>query len=232
MSLVSFEIVDSVAHLRMDDGKANALSYAMMDELDAAFTRAEKEAKAAILSGRSGKFSAGFDLKEMMAGPDRARALVSRGADLLLRAYLLPLPFVTVATGHALAGGALLLATGDVRIASRGPFQIGLNEVQIGLPVPVLAMELARDRLAPAHFIAATMFATIYDPEHAKVAGWVDEVADDGDAVQRGHAYAKKLTGLNTSPYARSKEIMRERTVKYIKETLPHDLERLVPSPS
>jgi enoyl-CoA hydratase len=232
MSLVSIELKDGIAHLGMDDGKANALSYAMMDALDHAFDQAATHAKAVVLSGRAGRFSAGFDLKEMMAGPDRARALVSRGADLLLRAYMLPMPLVTVATGHALAGGALLLATGDVRFAARGPFQIGLNEVQIGLPVPVLAMELARDRLAPSHFIPATLFATIYDPDQAKVAGWVDEVVDAEALLARADEQAKKLATLGMAPYAKSKEIMRERTVSYIRETLPQDLERLVPSPA
>ncbi len=232
MSAVSFEIEDSIALIRLDDGKANALSHGMLEEIEAAFDRAEKEAKAVILTGRAGRFSAGFDLKEMMAGVDRARALVARGASLFMRAYLLPMPLVTAASGHALAGGALLLATGDVRLVTRGPFQIGLNEVQIGLPVPVLAMELARDRLAPAHFIPATLMATIYDPEQATVAGWADAAVDAEALIDTARGHAKRLAALPAIPYAKTKEIMRERTVRYIRETLATDLERLVPQPA
>ena len=43
-SLVHFELSADVAVLRMDDGKANALSPEMLDALDHAFDRAEAEA--------------------------------------------------------------------------------------------------------------------------------------------------------------------------------------------
>jgi len=230
MSQVHYELRDHVAVLRLDDGKANALSYASMDALEAALDRAEKEARAVVLTGRHGRFCAGFDLQEMMAGPDRARALVTRGADLLLRCYMLPLPFVTAGSGHALAGGALLLLTGDYRLTASGAYRIGLNEVQIGLPVPVLAMELARDRLNPSHLTASTLFATVVDPDKALVAGWVDEVADDASVLEKAVVHARRFAELNSNAYAQTKLTMREKTVRYIRETLPLDMERLVPS--
>lgn len=229
MSHVTYEARDTVALVRMDDGKANALGYALMDALDAALDRAEKEAAAVILTGRAGRFSAGFDLTEMMAGVDKARALVTRGAHLLLRLYALPLPLVIACTGHALAAGALMVLTGDLRIAARGAFRIGLNEVQIGMPVPVLAMELARDRLNPAHLIAATLFATVVDPEKAVVAGWVDEVADDAALVDVALAHAKRLSALPRDAYAKTKTALRERNIRYVRETLASDMERLTP---
>lgn len=230
MSTVHYAPRDHVAVLGLDDGKANALSYAMIDALDAALDRAEREARAVVLTGRPGRFCAGFDLQEMMGGPERARALVSRGADLLLRLYLYPKPLVTACTGHALAGGALLLLTGDLRLAARGAFRVGLNEVQIGLPVPVLAMELARDRLRPEHLTAATLFAEIADPERAIAVGFVDELTDDADLVDRAVAHAKRLADLPPYAYAKTKLTLRERTVQYVRDTLAHDLERLVPS--
>ena len=50
--LVSYALANNVAVVTMDDGKANALSMAMLDELDAALTRAEAEASAVVLTGR------------------------------------------------------------------------------------------------------------------------------------------------------------------------------------
>ena len=229
MSLVSFEVRDGVALVRMDDGKANALGYAMMDALDGALDRAEKEASAVVLAVRAGRFCAGFDLQEMMAGAARARALVTRGADALLRLYALPMPLVVACTGHALAGGALVLTTGDVRVATKGAFRIGLNEVQIGMPVPVLAMELARDRLSPSHLTRATLFAEVFDPEGAVGAGWVDELAEADSLIERAHGHAKRLSQLPRDAYAKSKTILRERTIRYIREVLPADMERLTP---
>jgi enoyl-CoA hydratase len=229
MAHVTYEPRENVAVLRMDDGKANALSYEMMDALDEALTRAEREARAVVLTGRPGKFCAGFDLKLMMAGPDQARALVSRGAELLLRLYALPVPLVIASTGHALAGGALVVLTGDIRISARGPFRIGLNEVQIGMPVPVLAMELARDRLDPRHLIASTLFATVVDPEAAVGAGWFDELADDTTLIDTAVARAAKLAELPRDAYGKTKQSLREQTIDYVRSTLEKDMQRLVP---
>src|SRR5690606_35275794 len=114
--------------------------------MGAALDRAEREAKAVVVLGRPGRFSAGFDLKVMMSSPDAARALVLEGGALLLRVLELPLPVVTASTGHAIAGGLLLLATGDVRLGAGGDFKLGLNEVANGMPVPIFAHELARMR--------------------------------------------------------------------------------------
>ena len=86
--------------------------------------------------GRPGKFSAGFDLSVMTAGPDQARDLLRAGADLALRIYTFPIPVVLGATGHALAMGAILLMAADVRIGADGPFKVGLPEVEIGMPLP------------------------------------------------------------------------------------------------
>ena len=66
-TLVNYEQQGRVAIIAMDDGKANALSYEMIDALDAALTRAESVADAVVLAGRAGRFSAGFDLREMAA---------------------------------------------------------------------------------------------------------------------------------------------------------------------
>jgi len=230
MPHVTFELRETIAVLTMDDGKANALSFAMMDAVDAALARAREEASAVVLTGRKGRFSAGFDLSEMMAGPDRARAMVSRGADYLLGLYELPMPLVVACGGHALAGGALMVLTGDVRVAARGAFRMGLNEVQIGLPVPVLAMELARDRLNPAFLTAATLFADVVDPERALVAGWVDELATEETLLDAALAHARRLGALSGVAYAKTKVSLRERTVRYVRETLAFDLERLVGS--
>lgn len=229
MSVVRCEIQNGIALVQMDDGKANALSYALMDELDAALDRATKEAKAVVLAGRPGKFCAGFDLKTMMAGVEQARALVTRGAGLLMRLYTHPQPLVMACTGHALAGGSLVLLTGDVRIATSGPFKIGLNEVQIGMPVPVLAMELARDRLDPRFFVRSTLFAEVVDPNAALFAGWVDEVVSEAELLDRARAEATRLAALPADAYAKTKTIMRERTVKYVNEMLVTDMARLTP---
>ena len=174
--LLSYALEGATAVVTMDDGKANALSEPMIDALTSALSRAESEASAMVLCGRPDRFCGGFDIKVMMSGPEAATALTRRGAALLMKLYGAKVPLVIACTGHALAGGALVVLTGDLRIGAAGSFRIDLNEVSIGLPVPILAMALARDRLTPSELPRATLLSRIYDPEGAVLAGYLDEV--------------------------------------------------------
>ena len=221
---LTYTLEDSVAVIRMDDGKANALSVEMIDALLAALDRAEQEAKAIVLAGRPERFCAGFDLRVMMSGPEQATALLTRGSELLMRLYEAKLPLVIACTGHALAGGALVVLTGDLRIGAQGAFKIGLNEVAIGLPVPVLAMELARDRLATSELPRATLMAQIYAPDEAVRAGYLDEVVPPGELLARAKAEAARLGALPNQAYRATKTRLRKATVDHIRSSLAADM--------
>jgi enoyl-CoA hydratase len=214
----------------MDDGKANALSEAMIESLLAALERAGKEAGAIVLTGRPERFCAGFDLRVMMSGPEPAKALLRRGGELLMALYGSPLPLVIACTGHAIAGGALVLLTGDVRFGVPGAFRIGLNEVSIGLPVPVLAMELARDRIALSELGRATLFAQMYEPEEATRAGYLDAVVAAEGLLERAKQEAVRLSGFSRAAFIASKQRLRGRTIAHILDTLEEDMQRLMSS--
>ena len=226
--IVSFRLEGKVAVVSMDDGKANALSAAMIDQVIAALTRAEAEASAMVLTGRPERFCAGFDLRVMMSGPEQAKGLLSRGSEMLMRLYGASVPLVIACTGHALAGGALIVLTGDVRIATAGSFKIGLNEVAIGMPVPLLAMELARDRLAPAALTRATLLAHVHTPDEAHAAGFVDEVVAPDQVLPRALAEAERLSGLGRMPFRATKERLRGRTIAHIRSSLDADMKALM----
>ena len=83
--LVRYELREDVALLNFDDGKANVFSHASIPAMTAALERAEKEAKAVVLVGRPGRFSAGFDLSVMTQGGDAVGKLVCAGAELAMR---------------------------------------------------------------------------------------------------------------------------------------------------
>jgi enoyl-CoA hydratase len=220
---VRYRLEGTTAIVEMDDGKANALSDTMIAALLAALDRAESEARAVVLAGRPDRFCAGFDLRVMMSGPDNARALLKTGSELLLRLYAATVPLVVACTGHALAGGALVVLTGDLRVAAAGAYPIGL-------PVPVLAMELARDRLQPAALTQATLLARIYDPESARAAGYVDEVVAPDQVLPRALAEATRLSELGAVPFAATKRRLRERTIRCIRDSMDTDLLALLPS--
>lgn len=218
------ELRDPVALVHWDDGKANAVSPALLDAFHGALDRAEKEAQAVLLLGRAGRFSAGFDLRVMREGGDPMRDLVRGGADLLLRLIEFPLPVVSACTGHALAMGALVLLASDLRVGARGDFKIGLNEVAIGLPLPAFAVELARARLDPRHLGRAALLAEVYDPEGAVAAGYLDRTVAAERLAEEAHREAALLGELPRRAFAGTRRLLHGPWADRIRATLAEDM--------
>ena len=223
-TLVNYSLQGTVAVIQMDDGKVNALSHAMLDQLDEALSQAEQEARAVVLTGRDGKFCAGFDLKVMGSSPTAARDLIKRGAGVFMRLYGLPIPLVIACSGHAVAGGALMVLCGDTRIASQGPFKMGLNEIAVGLPLPIVAIELARDRLSPTVLSAATLGAFIFELGDSVTAGFLDRIVPADSLLPEALEAATALGKYNPAAYRQTKERLRGLTIDYVHETLDEDL--------
>jgi enoyl-CoA hydratase len=171
------EIEGGIARITLDDGKVNAMSTGMIGEIGEALDVAEKAGAVAVLRGREGIFSAGFDLPTFRRGLDASVEMVRAGARLIERLLAFPLPVLTVCTGHAYPMGAFLMLSADVRLAVAGPWRIGMNEVAIGMTVPRFALELARHRLTPPGF-ARIASAAMFGPEEAMRLGYVDRVVD------------------------------------------------------
>ncbi|MEP2830717.1 crotonase/enoyl-CoA hydratase family protein [Parvibaculum sp.] len=222
-TILSTSIENDIAILSMDDGRANALGNAMIGELNAALDRAEKEAKAVLITGRENRFCAGFDLEVMASGPENVRQLVSSGAELLLRLYEYKLPVVMACTGHALAAGGLLLLSADARIGAEGKFKIGLPEVAIGMTMPIFGIELARDRLARNRFTEAVTQAKTYSPAEAVAVGYLDAAVPAATLMEAAKARATELAALQQPAFANTKRKERALTIRHVRDTLEID---------
>jgi enoyl-CoA hydratase len=219
------ERVDGVGRIQLDDGKANALSFAMIEALHAALDIAEKEEGAVVLEGRPGRFCAGFDLSVMGQGGDAMRDLVASGAELCLRLLEFPKPVVAACTGHALAAGILVVACCDYRIGARGAFKLGLNEVAIGLPLPHFAREIARERVSKRHLERAVVHAEIYAPEGAVDAGYLDALAEADALHDAAIQHAVRLSRLDASAFAHTKRALRADAVSRIRDGLARSVD-------
>jgi enoyl-CoA hydratase len=223
---VTTTVEDGVAVVRFDDGKANVLSYTAVEALDRALDRAQADADAVCIVGREGRLCAGFDLAVMTAGPEAARDLVAAGGELLMRLYVHPQPVVVAVTGHALAAGALLVLSCDVRIGADVPAKIGLNETAIGMPLPLFALALAEDRLDRKILSRATLGAEIFDPHGAVTAGYLDRVVPAADVEAESVAEARRLGAYSSRAYSQTKEVMRGPLVTRVREGGAADLAR------
>jgi enoyl-CoA hydratase len=226
-AMLAYAQDDRVAVLQLDDGKANALSHAAIDALHSALDRAEKEAAAVCVLGRPGRLCAGFDLGVMRSGREAMSGLVSAGAELFLRMVVHPQPIVVGCTGHALAAGALLLLSADARIGARGDFKLGLNEVAIGMALPIFAYELARERLSKRHLLRAAAQAELYTPDAAVDAGFLDAVCEPVDLAGAAIAEARRLAELPQPAFGLNKAALRAEMVASIRASLAGDMARL-----
>jgi enoyl-CoA hydratase len=222
--LVDYELDGAVATIAIDDGKLNVFSIAMLQALHAALDGAEDDGAVVVLRGREGCFSAGFDMNVFGAGPEPILEMLTLGATLAERVLSFPRPVLVACSGHAIAAGAFLALAADVRIGVDGPFRIGLNEVRIGLTVPSFAIELARGRLAPAHFDAAVIGARMYDPAGAVTAGFLDRIVPAAELEQASLAAAAGLAELNSAAHAATKRRARAEALVRLRAAIEHEL--------
>ena len=222
--LVGYELADGIATLAMDDGKANAMSVAMLQALNDALDRAQADQAAVLLAGRAGMFSGGFDLAVFKRDPDELFRMLEAGARLTERLLSYPRPVVAVCTGHAIAMGAFLLLSTDLRIGVDQGARIQVNEVQIGLTLPHFAIEVCRQRLAPAQLHLATVTAEPYSPQQAVVAGFLDELAPAQALAAVARDRATHLLKLDTHAFTATKLRLRADTLAALRKAIDADL--------
>lgn len=224
--ILTTERVDEVLVAHLDDGRANALSFAMIEAVAAAVEEAEVDASvgALVLHGREGRFCAGFDLDVMRGGQlDAVVGLVCAGGELVQRLYGSTVPVVAACTGHALAAGALLLLGCDVRVGADLDCKIGLNEVAIGMVLPDWAMTIAAERLSRRHLQRAVVNARVTDGRGAVEAGFLDEVVPAGDVLTAAVERGQQLAGLDRLAYAGSVRALRGPTLHRMGEQIAAD---------
>lgn len=217
----TLKIENDIALITMDDGKANAINPTMVASLNAALDTAEKEAKAVVLMGRPDRFSGGFDLKMMMgASPDEVRTLVMSGGALALRLFTLPMPVIAACTGHGIAMGCFLLLASDKRYGIPGPYKIGANETQINMVLPVFALELCKARLNPQYMTESVINGTLFDPEEAVKAGYLDKVVPADQLRAEAMAEAARVGALPSGAFAGNKRLLRKPIAEIIAPTV------------
>jgi len=222
--MVSYHCDGTIATITIDDGKVNVLSLAVLAELGSALDQAERDGAVVILTGRDGVFSAGFDLPVLRGGGPDAIAMLGAGFELAARLLAFPEPVVVACTGHAIAMGVFLVLCGDYRVGATGPYKITANEVAIGLTMPRAAVEICRQRLAPAHFNRAVVLAETFTPADAVGAGFLDRTAAASSVHEIAHGVAAQLATLDRPAHAATKRRARAGALSAIRSAIDADM--------
>jgi enoyl-CoA hydratase len=222
--LVDYQYENNVATITLQNGKVNAFSHQLIDELHVALDKAEEARAVVVLTGQPGMFSAGYDLSVMKQSMEVAMQLVEKGSRLTRRMLSFPFPIIAACTGHAVAKGAFVLLAADYRIGLQGNFKIGLNEVAIGMTMHHAGVELARGRLVPVFFNRSVILAEMVSPDDAVKAGFLDLVVEQDAFAQTVASAAQSLSKLNMKAHHQTKLKARDELLNILDKAIEKDI--------
>jgi len=175
--------------------KRNALSDAMVEELDACIAAIPSGVRALVLHGAGRHFCAGLDLAEL-AGHSASQGVAhSRGWHRVFdRIQFGRVPVIAVLHGAVVGGGLELASTAHLRIAETGTFY-ALPEGQRGIFVGGGA-SVRVPRLIGAARMADMMFTgRIYSAAEGQAAGISTYLVSAGKGLAKGIEIAKRVAG-------------------------------------
>lgn len=186
----------------------NALSFGMMEALDAALTMiaTDPAIRVVIIAANGHAFCAGHDLRELRATPTRqfyeeTFALCSR---LMQRIVRLPKPVIAQVHGVATAAGCQLVASADLAVASETA-RFATPGVDIGLfcstPMVALSRNIGRK---PAMEMLLT--GDLIPAARAQELGLINRVVPENDLPQATQALAARIAAKSPLTVATGKE--------------------------
>lgn len=192
--LVKIDIDGEIAILTMNrPDKRNAMSDALLEEIDAFFSNVPEGVKVAVLTGTAGHYCSGLDLAEAKQRDAEGIVRHSRGWHAVMdRIQFGGLPVVSAMFGAVIGGGLELATSTHVRIAEpstifqlpegrRGIFVGGGASVRVG-------RILGADRM-----IEMMLTGRKYGAEEGKALGLTHYVVAEGKALELALELARKI---------------------------------------
>lgn len=208
-----------VLELRFDREPVNALSPEFVQTLTESITRAPREgARALVLSGRPGMFSAGLDVPALLALDEVAMQEFWKHFFGLLGAIASsPVPIAAAITGHSPAGGAVLSLYCDYRVMAEGDYRIGVNEVQVGLPLPTIIHAALVRQVGVRQAERLGVSGQLLNPSDALRIGLVDCVVLPEQVVDDAVAWCNRLLQLPPNAMRQTRYLARGDLVELFK---------------
>jgi Delta3-Delta2-enoyl-CoA isomerase len=221
MSTVRIEKTGSLATLRLDKARANAIDEPLVRDLAEAARAvgADPEVKGVLLASAHPKvFSPGLDLVALttLDRPAMERFMLLF-AEMVWALYGLPRPVVAAVGGHAVAGGCILALTADYRVLRRGGAQIGLNEVKVGVPLPWSVCELLRASVPPHALAPVALLGRNFADDEALRVGLADELADADGFEDHCRARLEEFVEKDAYSLAATKAALRSGVLERMK---------------
>jgi enoyl-CoA hydratase/carnithine racemase len=195
--------------VRLARGVTNALSPDMVTQLTVALRLAHVDTsiRSIVIASANDKFfSMGLDLAQIIDLPRSELApFIGAFNRMCLDLYTSPKPTVAAITGHATAGGCILALCCDYRLIAEGRKLMGLNEIKLGVPVPLLAYCILQGIVGWRNAREVIDSGEFYAPASALLVGLVDRVLALGDVIPKAVEWAETLGAHPKQAFATNK---------------------------
>src|SRR6202007_841701 len=211
-STLILDIAGQIATITLNrPDKRNAMSAAMMAELQTALDEIEKShARVGILTGAGKAFCSGMDLEMLGAiaqqSPAENQEDSRRMAKMFRRIWSVPRPLIAAVNGAALAGGCGIATLCDFTIAAPEA-TFGYTEVRVGFMPALVSMFLERQG---GEKLARDLFLTgrILDATEAKAIGLGAQIAPREELLKAARELAAPLTANSPGAVQATKRLL------------------------
>ena len=208
MNTLQLAIHDKLTVLTLDRGRSNPINLEMITELTQAMKRLEEDSDVAgvILTGKENFFSSGVDLIEVY-DYDEQKIKQFWGGLLNLQAVLFGFkkPLVAAISGHSPAGGCVLAICCDYRVMAQGKFIIGLNEIPVGIIVPVTICDTYAFWIGRRKAYQYLLEGKLLSADEALRDGLVDEVCEPENVMEAAERKIRAYMKFNAATWSQSK---------------------------
>ncbi|MDG9928182.1 MULTISPECIES: enoyl-CoA hydratase/isomerase family protein [unclassified Pseudomonas] len=212
MSLVTFEMIEGVGTITVDNPPINLMDREVMHQLSLAIDALEQARPRAVLVRSVGDhFGAGVNIGATFVGVDavQARAFIQKGLFDVMRLEDYPAPIICAVQGLCFAAGLELALRCDIIFAARSA-KFAQVEQHIGATTYLGGGHLLAERCGPARAREICFTGATYSAESFERWNIVNYVVEDGELQSKAFEFAKTLAHGPTLAHAASKRLVRE----------------------
>jgi len=197
---------------QFNNGRGSALNLEIINELNQYFSKFnDHSAKGVIITGQGSIFSVGLDIKELIAQEmEETKVFFNAFFDLVMTMVRAPFPIVSAINGHSPAGGCVLAIATDYRVmADDDKYQIGLNELPVGIMATPAIFQLYSFWIGKRNAYHYLMTGRQVSSIDAKRIGLVDEVVSDEEVLEIAEIKMKEFLEFDYTTWCGMKKNLR-----------------------
>ena len=227
MSIINSKKNNSIQIIQLSRPKVNALNLDMIQLLSQHLDEAmnDRGIKGVIITGTPGIFSGGLDIVELARkNRDYMQTFWNEFSQLLIKIYSFPKLIFSAISGHSPAGGTVIAIMTDYRVMNSGKYFIGLNEVAVGLTMPISIGTVSKNILGDRIAEKMTLKGELIFPDKAKEIGLIDKIINEPlNLLNETMSVMGKWFQLPFERQIESKLLLRQPTLDLMEDNIKKD---------